>query len=106
MLADGRIELRPGAALPVALPEPTDELHVGLMASEPATALRVHVGDEVFAPTAEGNRDGVPPWHVAVRLPRAVDELRLSLPHGGCLTYVGYRGGPDPAAAMRRPMGW
>ncbi|WP_302182684.1 class I SAM-dependent methyltransferase [Paraconexibacter antarcticus] len=106
VLADGRVELRPGAWLPVELPAPTAELHVGLMAEEPADALRVRVRGEVSAPVARDNRDGVPPWHAVHYLHSPASRIDLSLAAGGCLTYVGYRGAPDPEAPMRRPMGW
>ncbi len=106
MMADGRIELRPGARLPVRLLVATDELHVGLMASEPAHALRIDVSAEVLAPTAVANLDGVPPWHAATPLPEPTDTLELSLPAGGCVTYVGYRGSADPLASMGRAAGW
>jgi SAM-dependent methyltransferase len=106
MLADGRVELRPGARLPVCLPSPTGELHVGLMAAEPARALRIHVPGAILSPTAVGNLDGVPPWHAVAELPEPADALELSLPGGGCLTYVGHRGPPDPLASRMRAGGW
>jgi SAM-dependent methyltransferase len=106
MLPDGRIELRPGARLPVRLPAPTGELHVGLMADEPTSTLRVHAAGRAMCPVAAANHDGVPPWHACVHLPDLAQEFELELVNGGCLTYVGYRGAPDPDATMRRPMGW
>ncbi|MCW3040930.1 MAG: hypothetical protein JWM31_2835 [Solirubrobacterales bacterium] len=106
MLPDGRIELRPGARLPVGLPAPTSELHVGLMASDPRRALRVEVGARTVTMDAVDNREGIPPWHGVVRLSEPADRVTLTLPDGGCLTYVGFRGKADPAAPMQRPMGW
>lgn len=105
-LPDGRVELRPGAWLPVRLPSATDELHVGLMAAEPAAALRVRVGADVHAPVAQPPRYDVPPWHATLTLTSPAAELELALADGGCLTYVGYAGPADPAAAQGRAAGW
>jgi len=106
MLADGRVELRPGARFPVTLPAPTSELHVGMTAGAPAQALRVHLAGQDLAPTARPNLDGNPQWHAVTTLPAAAKEFELSLSEGGCLTYVGVRGPADPEAAERRPAGW
>jgi len=40
------------------------------------------------------------------RLPEATDTLELSLPDGGCLTYIGYLGAADARACSGRAMGW
>jgi len=106
VLADGRVELRPGARLPVDLPAPTDELHVGLVADAPADAVRISAGTHELAPIAVPNLDGDPQWHAVAALPTPVDGLELSLRDGGCLTYVGYRGPADPQAAHLRAGGW
>lgn len=106
MLADGRIELRPGAWLPVTLPHPTTAVHVGLMAADPAHALLVEYGPTTASPVATANEDGIPPWHATLDLSAPTATFRLGLRDGGCLTYVGYAGDPDPDAKMRRPMGW
>lgn len=106
MLADGRIELRPGARLPLTFEVPVEHLHVGLMAQAPQNALRIHLGEVTVAPEAVANEDGVPPWHAVARLPRAASEMALELADGGCITFVGYGGPPESDAAMRRPMGW
>jgi len=106
MLPDGRIELRPGARLPVRLPAPTAELHVGLMAVAAENALQIHLATGPLTPTATDNLDAVPPWHAVAYLPEPADSLELELRDGGCLTYVGYRGPPEPDASQRRPAGW
>ena len=106
MLADGRVELRPGAWLPVTLPAQTDEIHVGLMAQDAARALRIRLAARVLAPAATPNLDGTPTWHAATRLPEPTDSLELALADGGCLTYVGHRGAPDPLAGAGRAAGW
>ncbi len=106
MLPDGRVELRPGAWLPVALPVATDELHVGLMAAAPAQVLRVRTAAGVLAPVAEPPIEDVPPWHATVRLDQGAQQLELGIEGGGCLTYVGYAGAPDPQAGQRRAAGW
>jgi SAM-dependent methyltransferase len=106
MLPDGRVELRPGAWLPVSLPSATDELHVGLMAADPAAALRVRTSAELLAPAAQPPTYAVPPWHATTRLTAPARALELGLEHGGCLTYVGYAGPADPHAAQGRAAGW
>lgn len=106
MLADGRIEMRPAMRIQVHLHAPTTEIHVGLTAVEPAHALRIHVAGDELAPTATPNLDGIPQWHASALLPEPADTLELSLHDGGCLTYIGFRGPPDPEAPHRRPAGW
>jgi SAM-dependent methyltransferase len=106
MLPDGRVELRPGAWLPVALPGETDELHVGLMAADPTAALRVRTPAGVLTPTATKTLEGVPPWHTAMRLSEPVRTLEIAIEGGGCLTYVGYAGPADPEAPRGRALGW
>lgn len=106
VLPDGRLELRPGAVVPVDLPAPTRELHVGLMSEQPDDALRVTAAGVEHAPAAIANWDEVPPWHASVTFPRVVDRVELSLPLGGNLTYVGFRGPADPDAPNRRPQCW
>ncbi len=106
MLPDGRVELRPGAWLPVTLHAPTSELHVGLMAAAPADALRVRVGDELLAPAAVPPRYAVPPWHATTTLPKPADTVEIGLVDGGCITYVGYAGAADPQAGQGRAAGW
>lgn len=108
MQADGLLELRPGAVLPVRLPEPTDELHVGLLsAGDGATALRARTaGGPEHAPLAVASLHGVPTWQAVARLENAADVVELSLPGGGCISYVGYRGAADPALAQGRVHGW
>lgn len=106
MLADGRVELRPGARLPVDLPAPSRTLHVGLQAGRPAEALRVHAAGHELLVAAVPNHDSVPPWHAVVVLPEPAAQVEVSLIDGGCITYVGHDGGADPDAAVRRPMGW
>jgi len=105
-LADGRLELRAGARLPVRLPVATDRLHVELVAGDPAIALQIHTAAGTLAPTAEPNLVNVPQWHAAVRLPEPTATVELSLRDGGCLTFVGYAGAADPAAPAGRAMSW
>ena len=56
MLPDGRVELRPGAWLPVSLPVPDGELHVGLMATDPADVLRVRTARRDSRPCRPGRQ--------------------------------------------------
>jgi len=48
----------------------------------------------------------VPRWHAAVQLPEPTARVELSLRGGGSVTFVGYAGAADPAAAHGRAMSW
>jgi SAM-dependent methyltransferase len=106
MLADGRVELRPGARLAVGLPVASGELHVGLMADDTEHALRVHTAAGVITPPALASQWGVTTSHAVAALPQATERLELELATGGCVTYVGYRGAADPIMAESGPRGW
>jgi SAM-dependent methyltransferase len=106
VLADGRVELRPGARLRAQLPAPTSEVHVGVMAVAPQHAVRVHAAGHELAPEAHPNLDRNPQWHACAVLPEPAGTIEVQLPEGGCITYVGFRGPPDPEASHRRPAGW
>jgi len=106
MLPDGRLELRPGARLPVRFPAATAEVHVGVQAAEPADALIVEAGGAEVRPTAHPTDEGVPPWHAVAQLAAPADEVVLALRDGGCLTYVGYAGPAEPGLRQGRAMGW
>ncbi|WP_320671122.1 class I SAM-dependent methyltransferase [Patulibacter defluvii] len=109
---DGRIVLGPGMRLPVRLPTATDELHVGMIASEdPRHAVRVHVGDRTLSPLGLRNRLGTPPWHAVAALPWVTDHVELSLAGGGELTFVGYAAAPGAPTGLdgwgsSRVFGW
>lgn len=107
MLANGLLELRPGARLPVSLPAAVDEIHVGLLCAHGAEqALRVHTptGEEL-APRAVASLYGIPTWHASTRLARPAQSVELSLPDGGCVSFVGHPGPPDPLVAAGRARG-
>lgn len=106
MSLDGRIELAPGARLPVRLPVATRELHVGLHGADPAHALRVHTAGETFSPAAQDNLDGVPQWHAVLPLDDPTNAVELEIAGGGGITYVGYRGAADPQIRQGRAGGW
>lgn len=103
---DGRLTLAPEARLPVALPAPTTELHVAFTAADPAQALHVHLPGHTIALGAAPPIPEHPAWHAELTLDAPVAEVELSLRDGGELTYVGYAGPADPAAATSRAWGW
>lgn len=108
MLPDGLLELRPGAALPVRLPAPVTSLQVGLMSAGDAShALRIRTpGGAELVPVAVPSQHGVPTWHTEAALPAATDHVELVLPDGGCISFVGHPGPPDPRVTQGRPRGW
>jgi SAM-dependent methyltransferase len=103
---DGRFELAADARLPVRLPHATDVLHVGFVASDPEEALRVHLPGWTAHVRAAAPIPEHPAWHAELRLDTPAQELELSLAAGGVLTYVGFAGPADPAAATSRAWGW
>lgn len=90
MNADGCVELRPGAWLPVVLPVQAGELHAGFLAADPAAALRVRVDGLELGAAARPDTAGTGRWHVAVALPNPAAKIEIGLRDGGCLTYVGF----------------
>ncbi len=108
MLPDGLIEMRPGARLPVELPAAVSEIHVGLLSAHGGEhALRIHTPDGgELAPLAQASLHGIPTWHAATWLAQPTRHVELSLPEGGCLSFVGHPGPPDPRVTSGRPRGW
>lgn len=106
MSLDGPIDMAPGARLPVSLPVATRELHVGFYSPDPAHALRVHCAGRTLAAKARDNLDGVPQWQAVIAFDAPTDAFELEITGGGGLTYLGYRGGPDPRARQGRAGCW
>lgn len=88
VLADGRLELRPGARVPFALVTPTDEVHVGFMADDPDAAV-LHAGGSGRGMSSSASISAVPQRQAATTLEERFDRFELELRGGGCLTYVG-----------------